>query len=56
MGEGVPKDLALAACWFRRPAHQGHPYAQIHLGASQGHGEAAACLAGLLGRMTMAAE
>ena len=32
-GEGVPKDCAQAACWYRKAAERGNPEAQFSLGA-----------------------
>ena len=38
-GEGVPKDLAAAARWFRKAADQGNDYAQAELGYRYYNGE-----------------
>jgi len=38
-GEGVSKDLALAASWFREAAEQGHAGAQYNLGYMYANGE-----------------
>ena len=38
-GEGVPKDAAEAAKWYRRASEQGNAFAQVNLGGAYAHGE-----------------
>ena len=38
-GEGVPKDYAEAAKWYRKAAEQGHAVAQFNLGVMYADGE-----------------
>ena len=38
-GDGVPKDLALAASWLSKAAGQGHSDAENRLGVMYAHGE-----------------
>ena len=38
-GEGVPKNDAEAAKWYRKAAEQGNPDAQVNLGLMQANGE-----------------
>ena len=42
LGQGVPKDDAQAAKWYRLAADQGHAWAQTHLGSMYQHGRGGA--------------
>ena len=38
-GSGVPRDYGEAARWYRKAARQGHPHAQLNLGAMYANGQ-----------------
>lgn len=39
VGEGVPQDFRLAACWWTKAANQGVPFAQLNLGVLYAKGQ-----------------